>query len=66
MADMVNPKKRVRPPGYHLTRNMAYRAEALLRIQFKKMPDPKTIAAILATAVFDPNFEDSDLLEDQS
>lgn len=36
----------------------------LLRLQFKRMPTPKTLATILATASLDDAFEGSDFLRD--
>jgi hypothetical protein len=36
----------------------------LLRFQFAEKPDTKTLGMILAYAANDPNFEDSDILED--
>jgi hypothetical protein len=38
----------------------------LVRIQFRKMPNPNTIAAILAAAVFDESYEDSDIIQEES
>lgn len=35
----------------------------IIRLQFKSMPSPETLAAVIAAGVFDPAYEDSDIID---
>ena len=37
----------------------------MVRLQFKTMPTPATLAGIIATGTLDPAYEDSDILNDE-